>query len=114
VAPFLYEENKMDYPANTTVVTQSRPFTINGKNVTEITLCEPTVRDKLMYEKSARGTMEKELLMIASQCGLYQADLLLPGYEDPDGAAAPDEVGLNQHVQPDKAHGSRGTLLLQC
>ncbi|SUI82048.1 Uncharacterised protein [Serratia quinivorans] len=53
MAPFLYEENKMDYPANTTVVTLSRPFEINGKAVTEIALREPTVRDKLMYEKSA-------------------------------------------------------------
>ncbi|MHC5177423.1 phage tail assembly protein [Serratia rhizosphaerae] len=72
----------MDYPANTTVVTLSRPFEINGKAVTEIALREPTVRDKLMYEKSAGGSMEKESLMIASLCGLNQADLLLlPAYD---------------------------------
>ncbi|MEZ2602860.1 phage tail assembly protein [Kluyvera intermedia] len=72
----------MNYPANTTVITLSRPYTIDGKEVTEINMREPNVRDKLQYEKSTGGTMERESVMIAGLCGLNQADLLLlPAYD---------------------------------
>lgn len=72
----------MDYPANTTVITLSRPYTIAGKEVTEITMREPNVRDKIQYEKSTGGTLHRESVMIAGLCGLNQDDLLLlPAYD---------------------------------
>lgn len=72
----------MTYPASTTVVTLSRPFTVKGVPVTEIEMREPTVRDRLMLSKGKGDAAEKELSMIASLCGLEVIELmLLPGYD---------------------------------
>lgn len=72
----------MEYPADTVVITLSRPFTIDGKEVTEITMREPTVRDRIMLNKGQGDSAEKELNMIAGLCGLASADLYtLPGYD---------------------------------
>lgn len=72
----------MNYPADTAVVTLSRPFSIDGKEVTEITMREPTVRDRIMLNKTKGDEIEKELNMVAGLCGLTATDLYtLPGYD---------------------------------
>lgn len=72
----------MNYPADTAVVTLSRPFVINGKEVTEITMREPTVRDRIMLNKAKGDEIEKELNMVAGLCGLTPIDLYtLPGFD---------------------------------
>lgn len=65
----------MNYPATTTTVTLSRPVDLNGETVTSLTLREPTVRDKIMFEKAKGSLLEKELAMIASLCGRASEDL---------------------------------------
>ncbi|SUW63302.1 Uncharacterised protein [Buttiauxella agrestis] len=72
----------MNYPANTIVITLSRPFKLNGEEVTELTLREPRVVDKLTYEKTAGGPLVKESTMIATLCGLNASDIHnLPAYD---------------------------------
>lgn len=72
----------MIYPASTTVITLSRPFTVKGAPITEIEMREPTVRDRLMLSKGKGDAAEKELAMIAGLCGLEVAEMLtLPGYD---------------------------------
>lgn len=72
----------MTYPASTTVVTLSRPFTVKGAPVTEIEMREPTVRDRLMLAKGKGDATEREVAMIAGLCGLEVAELImLPGYD---------------------------------
>lgn len=65
----------MNYPATSTTITLSRPVDLNGETVTSLTLREPTVRDKLMFEKAKGSLLEKELAMIASLCGRSSEDL---------------------------------------
>ncbi|MEB4676105.1 phage tail assembly protein [Enterobacteriaceae bacterium G50] len=65
----------MNYPATTTTVTLSHPVDLNGETVTSLTLREPTVRDKIMFEKAKGSLLEKELAMIASLCGRSPDDL---------------------------------------
>lgn len=72
----------MDYPATTATVKLSRPFAINGEEVTEVTLREPTVRDRILLNKGTGDAAEKELAMISGLCGLNSSDLMtLPGYD---------------------------------
>lgn len=72
----------MNYPADTVVITLSRPFTIDGVERTEITMREPTVRDRIMLNKAKGDATERELNMVASLCGLAPVDLYtLPGYD---------------------------------
>lgn len=72
----------MEYPADTVVIALSRPFTIDGKEVAEITMREPTVRDRIMLNKAKGDDTERELNMVASLCGLTPVDLYaLPGYD---------------------------------
>lgn len=72
----------MNYPATTTTVILSRPVDLNGETVTSLTVREPTVRDKIMFEKARGDFMEKELAMIASLCGRAPEDLYgLPSYD---------------------------------
>ncbi|WP_313752519.1 phage tail assembly protein [Mixta calida] len=72
----------MNYPAATTTVTLSRPVDLNGETITSLTVREPTVRDKIMFEKAKGDPMEKELAMIASLCGRAPQDLYgLPSYD---------------------------------
>ncbi|ECG8590749.1 phage tail assembly protein [Salmonella enterica subsp. salamae] len=72
----------MNFPADTVVITLSRPFAIDGKEVTEIIMREPTVRDRIMLNKGQGDAVEKELNMIAGLCGLTSTDLYsLPGYD---------------------------------
>lgn len=72
----------MNYPATTTTIILSRPFTIDGQPVTELSMREPTVRDRLALAKGNKSALEKEFEMIASLCGLESNDLLtLPGYD---------------------------------
>ncbi|MFQ3394676.1 phage tail assembly protein [Enterobacter mori] len=65
----------MNYPATTTTVNLSRPVDLNGETITSLTLREPTVRDKIMFEKAKGSLLEKELAMIASLCGRSPEDL---------------------------------------
>ena len=65
----------MNYPATSTTITLSRPVDLNGETVTSLTLREPTVRDKIMFEKARGSLLEKELAMIASLCGRSAEDL---------------------------------------
>ncbi|YCI30875.1 phage tail assembly protein [Erwinia sp. PK3-005] len=72
----------MNYPANTITVTLSRPLDLNGETLTTLTVREPTVRDKIMFEKTKGDLMEKELAMIASLCDRAPQDLYpLPSYD---------------------------------
>lgn len=72
----------MNYPADTTVIALSRPFKIDGEEVSEITMREQTVRDKILFEKSKGTGTERELAMIASVCGFEAAHLItLPSYD---------------------------------
>lgn len=72
----------MKYPANTTVVTLSRPLQLNGEEITKLEMREPTVFDRLVLEKSKGGALEREVAMIASLCNLNPGDLhALPGYD---------------------------------
>ena len=72
----------MNYPADTAVIVLSRPFAINGTEVTELTMREPNVRDRIMLNKGAGDAAEKEVNMIAGLCGLNASDLMtLPGYD---------------------------------
>ena len=65
----------MNYPATSTIITLSRAIDLNGETVTSLTLREPTVRDKVMFEKAKGSLLEKELAMIASLCGRSPEDL---------------------------------------
>lgn len=67
----------MNYPANSTVIKLSRPFKIDGTDVTELTMREPTVRDCLLTAKSGKSGVESELAMIINLCGLDEGDLAL-------------------------------------
>lgn len=72
----------MNYPATTTVITLSRPFNLNGKEVTELTMREPRVIDKIQFEKESGVFLEREEKMLAGLCGLNASDLLnLPAYD---------------------------------
>lgn len=72
----------MNYPANTTVIKLSRPFKVNDKEVNELTMREPRVVDKIMFEKATGGPVEREVSMLASLCELNPRDLdSLPAYD---------------------------------
>lgn len=56
----------MDYPLDKMVVTFSRPVVIDGKEVAEIEMMEPTLRDRILYDKDKDGCeVEQEARMIA-------------------------------------------------
>lgn len=72
----------MNYPANTTVIVLSRPCIISGKGVTQFEMREPTVRDKILFEKQQGTPLEREMSTVASLCGVESVDLLtLPSYD---------------------------------
>lgn len=72
----------MNYPANTTVITLSRPYSMHGEDVTKIEMREPTVRDKIIFEKHKGTPLEKEIATISMLCNLGEEDLLsLPAWD---------------------------------
>jgi hypothetical protein len=73
----------MNYPANSITIILSRPYSLNGTDITEMTMREPTVRDKILFEKMAGGPQVKEATMLASLCGLSGPEALynLPCYD---------------------------------
>ncbi len=72
----------MTFPANTKIIHLSRPFLLNGDTVEQLEIREPTVMDKLLFEKNKGGLLEKEVTMIASLCNLNPGDLhTLPAYD---------------------------------
>lgn len=63
-------------------ITLSRPFAIDGNEVTEFTMRTPLVRDLIASRKAAGTTEEKNLDLIARLCGFAPADLYaLPSYD---------------------------------
>lgn len=72
----------MNYPATTAVITLSRPFNLNGKEIIELTMREPRVIDKIQFEKSSGVFLEREGTMLAGLCGLNSSDIHnLPAYD---------------------------------
>lgn len=72
----------MNYPANSKTVKLTRSIIKDGVEVEELHLREPTVFDKLNYEKQKGSALEKEINMIASLCGVEPSDLhALPAYD---------------------------------
>lgn len=65
----------MNYPANVKTIKLTRPFKKDGVEVEELHLREPTVLDKLSYEKQKGSALEKEISMIASLCGAEPTEL---------------------------------------
>jgi len=56
----------MDYPLDKMIVVFSRPVVIGGKEVDLIEMMEPTLRDRIMYDKDKDGCeVEQEARMIA-------------------------------------------------
>ncbi|WP_234262246.1 phage tail assembly protein [Klebsiella aerogenes] len=67
----------MNYPATTKKITFSRPITTeSGREITEVEMREPLVRDKILFDKHSGTTAEKTLFTVASLCGLGEKDLL--------------------------------------
>jgi hypothetical protein len=83
MTPFSIEEiMEQVYPSNKVTVKLSRPLKTSTGEVSELIIREPTVFDKLLYEKQNGGPIEKELNMIANLCGLEVSDLhTLPAYD---------------------------------
>ncbi|WP_370611824.1 phage tail assembly protein [Klebsiella aerogenes] len=73
----------MNYPATSKKIPFSRPLVIeNGKELTEVEMREPLVRDKILFDKHNGGSVDKELFTVASLCGLSEKDLLeLPSWD---------------------------------
>jgi hypothetical protein len=61
------------------VVKLANPIKIDGKNVSEITLRRPKVRDRLIVERSNASDAEKEVQLIANL-----AELPIEAIEDID------------------------------
>lgn len=74
----------MTYPATQTIIKLSRPYKFVGREdeVTELTMREPTVRDRLAHEKNKGLPLEKEVTFLAGLCALNPVDLyVLSGYD---------------------------------
>lgn len=94
----------MSFPPETVAVTLSRPFNVNGTTVTELTLREPRVIDKITLEKTPGSAMIKEVTMIASLCGLNASDLNnLPAYDYAELVAAFNRFLLPPEVREDSS-----------
>lgn len=65
----------MNYPANARTVKLTRPLITASGEVDELHLREPTVFDKLCYDKQKGSALEKEIGMIASLCGVEPSEL---------------------------------------
>jgi hypothetical protein len=70
-------EKHMNYPANTKVIPLSRPCLMGSIEVTQVEMREPTVRDRILFEKQQGSALEKEMGIITSLCGIEKEDLLL-------------------------------------
>lgn len=67
----------MNYPATTAVITLSRPLKVGSKEVHQVEMREPTVRDKILFEKDKGSLLEKEINTVASLCNVEKDDLLV-------------------------------------
>lgn len=63
------------YPSTATTIKLTRPLMTTQGELAELHLKEPTVRDKLLHEKSKGGPLEKEVALIASLCGIEPAEI---------------------------------------
>ncbi|ROS05670.1 tail assembly chaperone E/41/14-like protein [Sinobacterium caligoides] len=64
-------------------ITLSYPITCHGEVITELHMRRPTVRDRLISERSQGTEMEKELRLLANLCELapeYAEDLDMVDY----------------------------------
>lgn len=72
----------MNYPANTKVILLSRPCVMGGAEVTQVEMREPTVRDRILFEKQQGSNLEKEMSIVAMLCNVEKNELLhLPGWD---------------------------------
>ena len=74
----------MTYPATQTIIKLSRPYKFIGRDeVKELTMREPTVRDRVAHEKNKTGgPLEREVVFVSSLCGLNPEDVYqLAGYD---------------------------------
>ncbi|KAB8307263.1 phage tail assembly protein [Erwinia endophytica] len=64
------------YPGETKTIKLYTPVTITGDVVlTEVSMREPVVRDRILFAKDRGTEEEKEARMIASLCGISEQDL---------------------------------------
>ena len=68
--------------SNTETIELSSPITINGEEIKEITMREPTVGDQLAAAKTATSVPEQELHVIASLCDISPQDLHAMAWKD--------------------------------
>lgn len=100
----------MHFPPETVTVKLSRPFNVNGKSVSDLTMREPRVIDKILLEKTPGSEVVKEVTMIATLCGLNASDLNnLPGYDYAELVAAFNRFLLPPEARGDSASNSSGT-----
>lgn len=63
----------------TTTVRLLYPVTINGQEITELTMRRPRVKDSLIHEKQfpdkKSGTLESDMAMFVRLCGVAPGDL---------------------------------------
>lgn len=64
------------YPANSKTITLYTPLTLaNGSQLTEVAMCEPTVRDRITREKDRGSEGEKDARMLALLCNMNEQDV---------------------------------------
>lgn len=64
------------YPANSKTITLYTPLTLeNGSLLTEVTMREPTVRDRIAREKDRGTEGEKDARMLALLCNMNEQDV---------------------------------------
>jgi len=69
VAPFLFQENIMSYPAESRAITLYTPITdAMGNPISTLTMREPKVFDRLKFSYITGSEDEKDLMMIADLC----------------------------------------------
>lgn len=67
----------MSYPDNTVTVTLDFPLTLNsGDTITAVTMRSPRVIDRITRSRDTRGDIEADIRMIATLCGMQEADIM--------------------------------------
>lgn len=64
------------YPSSLTTIPLYTPLTLqNGTQLTEVTMREPTVRDRIIREKDRGSEGEKDARMLALLCNMNEQDV---------------------------------------
>ncbi|MCW5003542.1 phage tail assembly protein [Enterobacter roggenkampii] len=67
----------MTYPQNTVTLTLDFPLTLSsGDVITSVTMRSPRVIDRINRNRDTRSDIEADITMIASLCGMQEADIL--------------------------------------